>query len=162
MNITHRQMTKIAREVTRFTAKVMRDRGIGPAEFDVVHIIRKQPGITQHEIVEALGVDKGALTRMIRQLEKKGYVIRESDPNDGRRFLLYATERAEELKHSKAHLEAMYYDYLVEELDEEEKKQFALLLDKLYWRSKTESRSGFAEMRKRVEKEADRHEEEND
>lgn len=162
MDRTNRQITKIAREVTKFTTRAMKNSGVGSSEFDVVHVIRKNPGITQHEIVEVLGIDKGALTRMIKQLEKKGYVIRKSDPSDGRRFLLYATEKAEKLKHSKAHIESMYYAFLLEGLDEEEQKQFALLLDKLYWRSKVESRSGFVEMNRRVKEEGDRHEEETD
>lgn len=160
MDRTGRKMTKIVRELTKFTAKMMKDSGIGSSEFDVVHAIRKHPCISQHEITEELGIDKGALARMIRQLEKKGYVVRESDPEDGRRFCLYATAKAKELKHSKAHIESLYYDFLLEALDEKEQEQFALLLDKLYWRSKVESRTGFMEMKRRIEEEGGCREEE--
>lgn len=159
MDITGRKITKIAREVSKFTGRAMKDSGVGSSEFDVVHVIRKNPGVSQHEIVEVLGIDKGALARMIRQLEKKGYVIRRNDPCDGRKYQLYATEQAEALKHSKAHIEAMYYAFLLEALDEEEQKQFVVLLDKLYWRSKEESRNGFVEMRKRIVSEGERYEE---
>lgn len=47
MDITERKITKIAREVSKFTVRTLRAEGIGPGEFDVLHVIRKNPGITQ-------------------------------------------------------------------------------------------------------------------
>ena len=46
MDITKRQITKIAREVSKFTVRTLRDTGIGTGELDVLHTIRKNPGIT--------------------------------------------------------------------------------------------------------------------
>lgn len=47
MDITERKITKIAREVSKFTVRTLCAEGIGPGEFDVLHAIRKNPGITQ-------------------------------------------------------------------------------------------------------------------
>ncbi len=47
MDATKRKITKIAREVSKFTVRTMRAEGIGAGEFDVLHAVRKNPGITQ-------------------------------------------------------------------------------------------------------------------
>ena len=61
MDITRRQITKIAREVGKFTVRTLRADGIGTGEFDVLHVIRKNPGITQSGVCRVLGLDKGAV-----------------------------------------------------------------------------------------------------
>ena len=43
MDITKRKITKIAREVSKFTVRTLRAEGVGPGEFDVLHAIRKTP-----------------------------------------------------------------------------------------------------------------------
>ena len=58
MDITERKITKIAREVSKFTVRTLRAEGIGPGEFDVLHVIRKNPGITQSGVCRITGFDK--------------------------------------------------------------------------------------------------------
>ena len=102
MDPTERKITKIAREAGKFTVQAMKEEGIGTAEFDFIHLVRHHPGITQTEVREQLKIDKGAAARRAASLETKGYLIRKPNPWDGRSQLLYATEKAESLKNSKA------------------------------------------------------------
>lgn len=51
MDITERKITKIAREVSKFTVRQLREEGVGASEFDVIHAVRKNPGITQAGVV---------------------------------------------------------------------------------------------------------------
>ena len=146
MDQTGRKITKIAREVGKFTVQTMKEEGIGTAEFDFIHLVRHNPGITQTEVRETLKIDKGAAARRASSLEAKGYLQ-----------LLYATKKAEALKNSKASIEAVFYEWLLAELPEEEKNAFCETLDKLYWRSKNERRAGFVDVAELVEK----HKEEN-
>ena len=39
MDQSRRQITKIAREVSKFTVKAMKAEGIGTAEFDFIHLV---------------------------------------------------------------------------------------------------------------------------
>lgn len=55
MDITERKITKIAREVSKFTVRTLCAEGIGPGEFDVLHAIRKNPGITQSGVCRITG-----------------------------------------------------------------------------------------------------------
>lgn len=144
MDLTKRQITKIAREASKLAGRLLRDQGVGTAEFDVIHVIRKNPGITQAGIREVLAIDKGALARQIASLEAKGFLMRRDNPQDRRSQLLYATDKADQLKSSKAYIESTYYAWLLDGLPPQERQQFAQLLDVIYRRSKEESKAGFA------------------
>lgn len=150
MDETGRRITKIAREVSRFTVRTMRAEGVGSGEIDVIHAIRKNPGITQARVCEITGLDKGAVARQTANLEAKGYIIRKENPADGRSRLLYATEKAERLKNSKAHIEACFYEWLIEPLSDAERSEFIRMLNILYNRCKAESKADFPEMTAKV------------
>ena len=146
MDSTKREITKIAREVGKFTVRTLRADGIGTGEFDVIHAVRKNPGITQAGVCRVTGLDKGAVARQTANLEAKGYLTREENSADGRSQLLFATEKAELLKNSKAQIETMFYEWLLAALPEAERQEFARLLEILYQRCKAESKAGFPEM----------------
>lgn len=151
MDMTHRKITKIAREVGKFTARTMKADGVGTAEFDLIHVVRKNPGITQSEICRILGADKGAVAKQTANLEAKGYLRREENPADRRSQLIFPTEQAQQLKNSKASIETEFYAWLTEALSQEEQTEFARLLDVLYQRCKAESKEGFPHMKKRMD-----------
>lgn len=151
MDQSKRQITKIAREVSKFTVRTMKAEGIGTAEFDFIHLVRHHPGITQAAVREELKIDKGAAARRAASLEAKGYLVRRENPGDGRSQLLYATEKAESLKNSKASIESVFYDWLLSELSEEDRQAFCRILQTLYERSKRQSRAGFPDVSRLVE-----------
>ena len=150
MDSTQRKMTKIAREISKFTVQMMKEDGIGTAEFDVIHFIRHNPGVTQTVMRESLKIDKGAAAKRVASLENKGYLIRKHNPEDGRSQLLYATPKAEELKNSKAQIETIFYEWLLSELPEEEKEAFCKTFDTLYWKSKRQRQAGFPDVTQKV------------
>ena len=142
MDKTERKMTKIARELNKLTVQAMKEKGIGTAEFDFIHLVRHHPGITQAQLREELKIDKGAAARRAASLEAKGYLIRRDNPEDKRSQLLYATKKAEGLKNSKVSIESTFY----------ETEHFCEMLDRLYLRSKKESRSGFLQVKERMDR----------
>lgn len=98
------------------------DTGIGTGELDVLHTIRKNPGITQASVCRILGIDKG-LARARRQVWKEKAISPAENPEDGRSQLLFAAPQAEALKNSKAQIEAAFYEWLLEGLDEEQQSK---------------------------------------
>lgn len=143
----NRYMTKIVREMNKFTAMNGKMHGIGSTEADVIHLVRHNPGISQQEIADALGIDKAAVARQTQNLEKKGYLIRKDSAKDKRAKALFPTRKAEEVKSEKTNTEEIFYDWLFSDLEEEEKEVFFHILTKLYHRFKTESRSGFPHLK---------------
>lgn len=71
MDHTQRKITKIAREVSKFTVQTMKEEGIGTAEFDFIHLVRHRPGVTQTAVREALQIDKGAAARRAAGWKKR-------------------------------------------------------------------------------------------
>ncbi len=58
MDITQRQITKISRGVSKFTVRTLRTDSVGASEPDLIHAVRKNPGITQAEVCRITGMDK--------------------------------------------------------------------------------------------------------
>lgn len=151
MDMSRRRITKIAREISKFTVRTLKAEGIGASEFDVIHAVRKNPGITQAGICRILGTDKGAVARQTASLEEKGYLVRRENPADRRSQQIFPTEKAQSLKNSKARIEALSYEWLLEALSPEEQAEFARLLEQIYLRCKAESKAGFPNLTRRIE-----------
>lgn len=147
MDLTERKITKIAREAEKLVLLSLREEGVGTAEIDLIHALRHNPGCSQAKLAEILRADKAAIARRTKNLEAKGFLVREDDLADRRSQLLYPTEKAEAMKSSKTEIEASFYEYLLSGLSREEAETFAALLDKLYTASKAESRKGFPHFR---------------
>ena len=147
-----RKITKIAREVGKFTVRTLKEEGIGTSELDFIHVVRKNPGISQTEVCRILGIDKASATRQALSLEHKGMLVRKQDPDDKRAKCLYATAKADHLKASKADVERSFYSWLMEDLTETETETFTDILDRLYHKCKEESKAGFPHMTERIEK----------
>lgn len=146
MDSTRRQITKIAREASRFAGKVLRGTGLGLSEFEMIHCVRHHPGIHQKELCDLLGMDKAAAARRAANLEKKGYLARRPDPKDSRGKLLFVTEKSNAVKDSKTAVEEFFYSWLMEGIDDPEREIFLSVLDRIYWKSKNERRAEFANL----------------
>jgi DNA-binding MarR family transcriptional regulator len=152
---TRRRITKVAREANKLVVRSMKDEGVGSGEFDLIHLVRKNPGLTQKRIAEELHMDKGSVARRIANLEHKGYLVRKPNPADHRSNLVYATEAAEGLKYSKAHIEAVFYEWVLGGLADEDRAEFARLMDEVYDRARAESLAGFPHVRAQLQAEGD-------
>lgn len=150
MDVTRRKITKIARDVNLFTARALRSTGVGAAEYDLIHCVRKHPGITQKELSAQMDVDKSAIARQVANLIAKGYLTRAENPKDGRSQLVFPTEKANSLKNSRAHVEAEFYEWLLEELSEDERAEFAALIDRLHARCHAERQADFIHVSERI------------
>lgn len=145
-----RKITKIAREAEKLAVMELKRDGIGTAEFDLLHFIRHNPGSTQKDARDKLSMEKGAAARRCESLEAKGYIKRAENPEDKRSQLLYATEKADKLRNSKADIEKVFYSYLFEDIAPEKLEAFAEVLEEVYIKSKQESRMGFVNVRKNI------------
>lgn len=146
MDYTDRKITKIAREVNKMLSFSLKADGIGAGEMDFIHTVRHNEGITQAQVRKMLNLDKGAAARRTASLETKGYIVRREDELDKRKFHIFSTPKAEKLKLSKVACEKIFYEWLLNDLNENERKDFCATLDKLYIKSKRESRAGFPDV----------------
>ena len=68
----------------------------------VLRVIGRHPGISPGAIAKTLHVDKSTLTGVLQRLERRGLIVRSTDPGDGRRAILALTRRGGVLNGSHA------------------------------------------------------------
>ncbi len=61
--------------------------------YSFVLAICREPGRSQEEIANELCVNKSTVARNLNYLEEKGYISRQSLPNDKRQFSVYPTQK---------------------------------------------------------------------
>ena len=144
MSEPRRYITKIARNAQQFSLQEPRDHHLGPSEYECLHCLRAKNGLTHDELSKMMQIDKSAVTRIITNLECKGYVTRTVSEADRRCKHIYLTPEAREIRTTSQSVENVFYDWLFEGLDAEEEAQFMKTLTKLYLRSKEERLQQFA------------------
>jgi DNA-binding MarR family transcriptional regulator len=65
------------------------------SEIHMVRFIKENENLHLSAIARNLGVTRGAVSQMIMRLEKKGVVIKDSDPNNSRKIVLRLTPKGE-------------------------------------------------------------------
>lgn len=82
-----------------FAQKKLREHGfkITIDQWLVIKCILENPTITQHELSELVFKDNASVTRIIDLLIKAGYLEKETNPEDRRKFMLHVTKAGEEV-----------------------------------------------------------------
>ena len=90
-------ITRMQQEFDTFIAQVRRTMranaqevsdGMLPGAFKVLNSIARLGSATMSELTERLMIDKGQLSRTVRELDERGLIERSPDPEDGRSTLL--------------------------------------------------------------------------
>lgn len=76
----------------------LQDTEIRSGQYDFFFVISKKQGLTQKELTEHMFVEKSTTAKAVKDLEKKGFIRKVKDKDDGRRELLYLTEKGRELE----------------------------------------------------------------
>lgn len=66
-------------------AKALAPFGLRPGAFSALALIEANPGCSQNQLAQALGMDKSAVTTVVRDLERRGLAVRVRGRDD-RRF----------------------------------------------------------------------------
>ena len=76
----------------------MAELGLNQSHHAVLITLYKGEGISQEKLSKKLNVDKATVTRSIKKLIEDGFIERRQDVNDKRSYLLYVTEKGEEIR----------------------------------------------------------------
>jgi DNA-binding MarR family transcriptional regulator len=80
------------------TGEVAERHGLALRDYIVLSALDKTPGLTQGELGKALGLDKTTLMSQLDRLERRGLVVRHSDPRDRRLRIPVITDDGEALR----------------------------------------------------------------
>jgi DNA-binding MarR family transcriptional regulator len=75
------------------TALYQREFGVNVTEWRIMSLLAIEPGIPASRICHVIGFDKGAVSRTLAGLEKRGLVAIRTDPNDGRTHSISLTAK---------------------------------------------------------------------
>lgn len=104
---------------------------ISASQFMLLHALYKNDGVSQHEIAEFFKVDKAAVTRGLKKLEKASFVRRQKDKDDGRKIVVHLTEKALDFQSCHRDILGELDAIMKSVLEEYEKKELIRLLEKL-------------------------------
>jgi DNA-binding MarR family transcriptional regulator len=117
------------------------DFGISPAQYSILTIIGRNPGLSQTEVADALGIKKTNFVAVIKELEKRGPVLRTAMPTDKRSFALTLSPSGKTLL-KKLHGAAQEHENRIREIFGADK--YAALMDPLYRLSRLERQDQLA------------------
>lgn len=101
------------------------------AEWRIILTLAHRPGASAAEITSLWGMEKMAVSRAARRLEKMGRVERTNDPRDGRRYTLSLTEAGRALFEEVEPGATARYHEIVAVLDRAEREALHSALTKL-------------------------------
>jgi len=85
------------------------------SEIHVIMAIAQHPGVHVGGLADILGVTKGAVSEILKKLERKALVIKEVDDLNLSRYSLYLTEKGK-----RAHSNHMHYHMILNSIVEEQ------------------------------------------
>lgn len=87
-----RMINLLARKSQSYIGNALCKYNLTAAEQPFFMALQHYEGITQEELTAIVCVDKAVTTRVVKSLEKKGYLVRVQDPEDRRQNRIYPTD----------------------------------------------------------------------
>jgi DNA-binding MarR family transcriptional regulator len=121
-----------------FAARVQA-HDVSVAQWVVLRCLFDVEDTSLHELARTVGVDGGALSRMVERLVRKGLIVRETDPGDRRAVRLRLTETGRALVPVLASAadenDRAFFGVLPEREREGLRKAVEILLERNGWRA---------------------------
>jgi DNA-binding MarR family transcriptional regulator len=81
------------RDFTRDPDAILKDFGMGRAHHRVLHFVNRHSGLRVADLLDILTITKQSLSRVLKQLIDKGYIVQQAGRSDRRQRLLFPTEK---------------------------------------------------------------------
>src|SRR6266480_1485 len=111
--------------------KAYEEEGLHPYHYAILLALDQGSHETQGSIADALGYDRGQLVGLLDELEERGLVERQRDPNDRRRHLVELTAEGKRTLRRLRALARQLEDEFLEPLSDAERDKLHGLLLKL-------------------------------
>jgi MarR family transcriptional regulator for hemolysin len=112
-------------------AELRKNVGVTISQWRVISTLARQPGITQKEIADRVGIEGSTLVPIIDKMEKDGFVKRKLDNEDRRINRIYLTTKADDLWNSMIECALRIRKLSTKEISEEQIKTTLDVLRKI-------------------------------
>ena len=126
------RLRRLQNRLSRNFADATRQFNLRSGLMSSLEIIRANPGISQQDLSDEVGLDKSVTVLIIDLLEERGLAERRKSGGDRRRYSLFATEAGE------AHLKELFAimskteDRVLHGVNDDELRWLMSILDRLY------------------------------
>lgn len=124
---------KASIQFNKIAHQVLASYDITPAQFRIMVFImdEQENSVRQIDIENYFSLTNPTVTGIVQNLEKKGFIERIKNPQDGRSKVLHVTEKGFSLYKDAKMLNSEMENRFTENLGPEEKKQLLILLRKM-------------------------------
>lgn len=109
----------------------MGEADITPGQFGVLSVINGNPGLSQTQLGNALGIDRSTVVAVIDRLENRGLVMRAASPTDRRSHALKLSEAGVALLHRLEDMVRAHERHIARTLTPEDRQRLIELLDRV-------------------------------
>ena len=85
------------RDFTRDPDTILKDFGFGRAHHRVLHFVNRHSGLRVADLLDILTITKQSLSRVLKQLIDKGYIVQQAGEAERRERLLFPTDKGRAL-----------------------------------------------------------------
>jgi len=105
--------------------------GISFTRYEMLHILLNRGKLPQTELQQSLKIDQAAITRHLKILEDKSFVLRERNKQNNREVIVEITDEGRKVLEDCDGNRKQFFDDLFIDFSEEEKRQLQTLVTKL-------------------------------
>lgn len=107
------------------------DVPLTPEQFMLIDLLWNQGEMSQQELADMMQKDKNSVTKLVDAIERKGFAVRNQNPDDRRSNTIILTPKAQELKLKAKTAGIDMLDMMLQDISEEEQRNFLMTLRKL-------------------------------
>jgi DNA-binding MarR family transcriptional regulator len=86
-------MRRVSNRVSGSFARALEERGTSVGEWVLLRLLLEKEEASPAELADAMGMTRGAISKIVEKAETKDWVVSRSDPEDGRALRLRLTRK---------------------------------------------------------------------
>lgn len=131
-NLNHR-IAILSGLIKRQVYRIIADEGINitPEQWSVLSYLWDENGLTIGEIALRSRKDFANITRIVDKLQKQDYIYKKKNEKDGRSYLVYYTEKADNIKNRIEKCQNRSSDISLNGISTEEQRYIIDIIDRM-------------------------------
>ena len=101
------------------------------SQYILLSNIYRYEGVNQRALAEMISLDPATVSKSLRGMEEKGYIVRRINEKNRRNFKLYLTEKGRDLAEKSFRIQFEYWNNLIYDFTEQEIETLKRLLKRI-------------------------------
>ena len=123
-------MSRVINTLRRENNKLILKHNLTLGQFAVMEALYSKGRLSTGEVMEKILSTSGNIPVIVKNLEKDGFITREQDASDKRRFILDLTDKGRDLMDEIVPENLKFMDELISLWDDEDKEELIILMNK--------------------------------